>query len=268
MASLTLHLFGPMEIVVDGEPLPRMRSRKAKWLLALLALREGQLVGREWVASVLWPDADKAIALANMRPVVSEIRRALGEQSFRIQTPDRKTILLDLQDAEVDVVAFDAAMRAGRFEEAVAVYRGALLEDCPEEWVPQERKAREQACLHALHALGQNDLRAGEFSGAIAHFQRAVLLAPYQDSPRRDLMDAFAQSGDLNAALQAYREFAQALRSETGGSPDEKTTDLYVRLRSEPAARGQARSGSGVKAAGYLPHPLTALVGRDDERLD
>src|SRR5690242_512363 len=56
-ASLVLRLFGPLTVWVKGEPLPRLRSRKGKWLLALLALRAGRQVERDWLAALLWPDS-------------------------------------------------------------------------------------------------------------------------------------------------------------------------------------------------------------------
>ena len=48
--ALTITLFGPIEVLVEGCPLPPLRSRKALWLLALLALRGGRTVEREWLA--------------------------------------------------------------------------------------------------------------------------------------------------------------------------------------------------------------------------
>ena len=39
---LTLRLLGPFEVRLNGAPLPRMRTRKAQWLLALLVLRGGR----------------------------------------------------------------------------------------------------------------------------------------------------------------------------------------------------------------------------------
>ena len=36
---LTIQLLGPFEVRLHGQPLPRLRSRKGLWLLALLTLR-------------------------------------------------------------------------------------------------------------------------------------------------------------------------------------------------------------------------------------
>jgi DNA-binding SARP family transcriptional activator len=134
-APLTLTLFGPMHALVRGRPLARMRSRKGLWLLALLTLRHDRPVEREWLAGTLWPDLDQRQAFANLRPILSEMRRALDTEGNRLQSPNRHTLLLDLQDAEVDLLWFDAAIKSGTvsaLKQAVLLYRGPLLEGCLE----------------------------------------------------------------------------------------------------------------------------------------
>src|SRR5579862_7534066 len=124
-ASLAITLFGPPQVRVHGLPLPAFRSRKPLWLLALLTLRPNRPVEREWLAGTLWPDVDQSKAFANLRPVLSELRRALASQGERLQSPDRHTLLLQTADADIDVVRFDAAIVAQRAQElakAVALY--------------------------------------------------------------------------------------------------------------------------------------------------
>jgi DNA-binding SARP family transcriptional activator len=41
---LTLRLFGPFEVLLDGAPLLRRRSRKGYWLLAILSLQQRKSV--------------------------------------------------------------------------------------------------------------------------------------------------------------------------------------------------------------------------------
>ena len=41
--SLTIRLFGPLDVRCGGHPLPRLRSRKGEWLLALLILRDDRI---------------------------------------------------------------------------------------------------------------------------------------------------------------------------------------------------------------------------------
>jgi predicted ATPase/DNA-binding SARP family transcriptional activator len=252
-----------------------MRSRKGLWLLALLTLRHNRPVERELLARTLWPDVDQSTALTNLRPILTELRNALGDQRYRLQTPDRDILMLDLTGADVDILIFDAATSGGKpadLQQAVTLYRGSLLEGCTEEWVFQERNVREQRCLQALQQLGDNALAAGDAMRAAGYYQRAVGLDPWSDAARRGWMKALADNGDHNAALQVYREFVEQLRDAPNIAPDEQTTALYMRLRAETRRQPDVHAVvSGEyrelpKVAGYLPHALSGLVGREDER--
>ena len=276
-ASLSITLFGPLHVRVDGLPLPPFRSRKHLWVLALLTLRHNRPVEREWLAGTLWPDVDQSSGFANLRPVLSELRRALAAQGNRLQSPDRLTLLLDLTDAEVDLLQFDAAIKSGKLsslQQAVALYRGPLLEGCNEEWVPQEREAREQALLQALQKLGDASLANGEYDAASGYYQQAVRIDPWQEKARRGWMEALSRNGDTNSALQVYREFITFLKDDPKAVPDEQTSALYHRLRSEMRQKVSTQAALTTEpiavpvVKGYLPHPLTDLVGREDECME
>jgi DNA-binding SARP family transcriptional activator len=155
-SRLEIRLLGPFEVRLDDRPLPRPRTRKAQWLLALLALRPGVQVDRSWLAGMLWPDRLEAQAFTSLRNSLADLRHALGPEAARLRSPSLRTLSLDVTDAQVDVLAFDAAISRGdpaSLEAAVGLYRGPLLEECAEAWMFQERQAREQAYLTALETL-------------------------------------------------------------------------------------------------------------------
>src|SRR5262245_64300961 len=106
--GLVVRLFGPMEVRVVGAPLRRLHSRKGLWLLALLALRAGRDVERDWLAGVLWLDSDAAYGRRNLRQSLSDLRLALGPEAGRLTTEGAWTLRLDVTGAFVDALAFDA----------------------------------------------------------------------------------------------------------------------------------------------------------------
>src|SRR5678815_4592220 len=67
---LTIQLFGPLRVLVQGEPMPRVPTRSVEWLLALLTLRHGRTVDRSWLAGTLWPDSEQSQALHNLRDML------------------------------------------------------------------------------------------------------------------------------------------------------------------------------------------------------
>src|SRR5262249_48379641 len=128
---LTIRLFGPLQVRVGSEPLPRPRTRSVEWLLVLLVLRHDRPASRRWLAGTLWPASEERQALQNLRQDLVSLRKALGPEASRLLSPARDALAVDLTGAEVDVVRFDGALRAGdedALRAAVALYTGPLLE--------------------------------------------------------------------------------------------------------------------------------------------
>jgi predicted ATPase/DNA-binding SARP family transcriptional activator len=277
---LTILVFGPMQVLVHNRPLPPFRSRKALWLLALMALRQGRSVEREWLAGALWPDTDTGRAFTNLRVNISELRQAFGDQGERLSSPNRRSLALDLTGARVDLHIFDAAIQSQNLQalhEAVQLYRGPLLADCTEEWVRKDRAKRVQNCLQALLTLADDALAKEDHAAAVGYCQQALTIHPLGEAALRRLMTALANSGDHNAALYAYRKFVELLRRETNSPPDEQTYTLYLRLRAETRAHAETQAATTASTPARLidiapsktiiiPQPDTPLVGRIDER--
>jgi predicted ATPase/DNA-binding SARP family transcriptional activator/Tfp pilus assembly protein PilF len=295
-SSLAIALFGPLDVRLEGRPLPTPRSQKTHWLLALLALQEGRAVERAWLASLLWPDSTQQQAATNLRISLWQLRRALGTEAHRLETPASGKLRLRLVGAEADVLVFDDAIAQGdptSLERAVALHRGPLLQGCVEEWVLQEREAREQAYLCALERLAADASACGDHARAVSYLRRLVAADPLRDSAQRVLMQALATVGDFAAATQVYRDFRLYLHRELNATPDAETTAAYQQIRAEArdravrgtryAVRGKEtvspfgpgaadpptthrapRTAHGSTAT-RLPRPLTRLVGRKRE---
>src|SRR5262249_40612382 len=151
-----IQLFGPMEVKVNGEPLPNLRSRKGYWLLALLALRHDREVDRSWLAGTLWPDCTEAQSFSNLRRSLWDLRNAMGAEEKCIISPTPRILVLSCAPDAVDLAIFDACIKKGDLDslrEAVSLYRGPLLEGCTEDWISLEREVREQSFLDALERL-------------------------------------------------------------------------------------------------------------------
>jgi predicted ATPase/class 3 adenylate cyclase len=266
-SPLVIHLFGPLEVQVNGHPLPRLRTRKEQWLLALLALRTVPL-DRSWVAGALWPDSPESTALASLRKSLNELRRALGPEADRLHSPTPRTLALRLADADVDVLAFDAGVAAGdlaALSRAVSLYRGPLLEACGEEWVFQERSRREVAYLGALERLAAHARAEGDAAAAESYLRRAVAVDPLRESAHRALMQTMAAGGNYAAALLAYRELRLLLHREMNAEPDAQTTALFQQIRAEARRRAEApppvrASKPASSAAGGAPGGAPALL--------
>jgi predicted ATPase/DNA-binding SARP family transcriptional activator len=265
LAPLTIRLFGPFEVCLDSRPLPRLRTRKGQWALALLALRRGCEVERSWLAGTLWPDSSEGAAYTSLRSSLKDLRRALGVEAGRLRSPTPRTLSLELDGAAVDLIAFDEAVdRPDRaaWERAVALYRGPLLEGCCEAWVLQERGPREEAYLTALERLAAHAAARGDNAGAVRWLRQAVACDPFRETAQRALLTALAAGGDLAGVVEAYRAFRLRLQAELRGDPALETTALFRQLQAQERGRAE-RVGEGCSVFGVrssvppLPTPNT-----------
>lgn len=276
----SLQLFGAFDARVNGRPLPRLRTRRGHWLLALLVLRHGREVRRRWLAGTLWPDSPESQALRSLRQTLADLRQALGAEGYRLTTPRAGSLRLDLEGADADVVSFDAAITGdspAMVEAAVSLYRGALLEGWTEEWVLEERQAREQDYLKALERLAKWASESGDAAAAARALRRAILADPFRESAHRALMEALAANGEYTAATEVYRDLRLLLHRHLNDVPAPETTACYQSLRDEarrkagavrtsPPETGPAgAAGCGLRPATGLPRPLTRLLGRERE---
>ena len=123
-----IRLLGGFEVEVDGVPVAAdaWSRRHASHLVKVLALAPGRRMHREQVLDALWPDVDIDAAAARMHKAAHFARTALGRGDGVVLT--RGTVaLLPADEVTVDVATFEAAVRAGRIDEALDRYRGELL---------------------------------------------------------------------------------------------------------------------------------------------
>ena len=285
MPPLEIKLFGAMEVQVNGVPLPPLRSRKELWLLALLALQNGRPVKRARLAQELWPFPDHAVdqAAYNLRRGLTNLRKALGTEAYRLQSPTLDTLRLNIENANVDIAEWEVARQLKdvvSLETALACYAGPLLRECTELWAVQQRADKEQQYLQVLQARSESAGSAGDWETVDRCSRRVVEIDPFCESAQRGLMRGLAQGGNHYAALQAYQEFSLRLHRIRNTLPEPETTTLYEKLRAElrdrprartetkeatsemPNAEGEAKANPPLRR---LPVPLTALIGRAQE---
>lgn len=244
MPDLKLSLLGGLEIgrdVAAGSPL----TRKARALLAYLALNSGRDQSREKLAALLWGNTADAQARTSLRQTLSALRKALASGSgARLLTEDDR-VALDLNGIALDVARFEelvAGSTPEHLEQGIALYRGDLLdgfgvhEEAFEEWVRAERERLRAAAVAALDKLVTHYCRGPDFARCVQSATRLLALDPLREDTHRALMRAYSAQGRLSLALKQYDICREALQRELAVPPEAETRTLFQELRARRVA--------------------------------
>jgi DNA-binding SARP family transcriptional activator len=253
VARLSLSTLGPLEVTLDGEPVAAFKSARVRALLVYLAVEADRPHSRDVLAGLLWPNWPDREALSNLRYALSNLRRAIDDQTAepRFLLITRDTLQFNASsDSWLDVAAFaelaepaqspDAALAdLSSLEEAVALYRGDFLEgfsidDSPafEEWALFVRERLGRQMLSILHRLSTACEQRGEYERAQSWAWRQLEREPWDEPAHRLLMRALVMSGQRSAALAQYETCCRVLSEELGVEPAKETTRLYEQIRS------------------------------------
>ncbi len=292
MPRLTIRLFGPPVIELDGRPVETDR-RKAVALLAYLAVT-GIPQSREALAALFWPDFDASRAFAYLRRTLWELGQALGEG---VVAAERELVrLAPGAEVWVDVLAFQSLLKpvgagdvAAPLSEAAALYRGDFmsgfsLRDSPgfDEWQLSQSESLRRQLAEVLALLSRTCAGQGEVDAAVAHARRWLALDNLNEEAHRWLMELYARTGQRSAAVRQYETCARLLADELGVQPEKETLALYERVLRGELKQAAAEAGRMPEAvataerppaapqrvAVFAPQPVssgTLFIGREKE---
>src|SRR6516164_4830497 len=114
--KLAISIFGGISVRRDRSEIP-LANRKARALLAYLALSESGRESRERLAGLLWPDTTEHNARASLRQVLLDVREALGSFGGSALTSGRHEVELVKDAIELDLTVILLEIAAGRTPE-------------------------------------------------------------------------------------------------------------------------------------------------------
>jgi DNA-binding SARP family transcriptional activator len=206
-------------------------------LLAYLACRADRFHRRDTLLAVFWPELDTFAARRALRNSLYHLRLALGEDVFIARGDDE--LMVDRTKLWCDVPALGESLAAARYDEAVSLYRGELLEGVHvsgvgeefEDWLVRERAQALERVLRALEHLGREHELAGRLADAAQTAVRATQLAPFDETCVRRAVVALHASGDRGGAFSLFDSYARKLADEFDATPNSETIGLVDRLR-------------------------------------
>lgn len=241
---IRLQLLGPVSVTrSDGEATrPLLTQPRRLAILAYLAIaRPRGLHSRDTLVALLWPESDQSAGRHALRNSLHAIRQALGEDV--IVTAGDGLVGVDAGAIECDVLALEDHLDGGHFDDAMNRYHGELLQgfhvsEAPEfeRWLDAERRRIADAVLAGAWRNAADKRASGDRDSALQAARRANALAPDDELSLRRLLEFLDAGGDRSAALRAYEEFAERLKSDYGAEPSAETQALARALREKPSA--------------------------------
>ena len=233
-------------------------GRRALTILALVAYAEPPGIPRAELAALFWPTHHPQDALHRLRAVLHDIRH-------RLDTPDlflgRQHLQLNPDRATSDIREFLDAVESVRYDLAVAVYNGPLLDGVDDPDQPELagaiRLRRDELydrfqSVAALLAEAHDE--AGDHAEAVSVWRRLAAAEPFSPRYAMSLVRSLALAGDRTGALQFARVYETLMREELHSDPSPEILDYADALR-----RGEDLHQPTPSAANSLP-PITRPV--------
>lgn len=246
----------------------RLRNRKARAILAYLALSETGEEQRERIAGLFWSEASEEKARATLRQAVHEVREAMDAAGCPCLIGTRMTVglrpasfrvdLHELLDAVAGRQAPDALLRQARLAETL-LDGFDDLDPSFHGWLTARRQTVHDRLIRGLEEGYRDASLPRRQRRRLA--QAALLLDPTHEEACRVVMRCAAEDGEIGAALRAYDELYRLLGEEYDQEPSAQTLELVAEVK-QGKFDGLARDEppSSETAGPYLEEARQALV--------
>ncbi len=259
-AKLELTLLGETTIKLNGKPASGLPSRKAEAMLLYLVCTQ-RPYSRDLLADFFWDDRDPEQAMANLRSLLSGLRRKF--KPYLDIT--RQTVAFQADSPHwLDTAEFQRLAQSETFadwEQAIALYQADFLAGFDirdsrgfEEWLTLERERHQRTAVDLLRRLVQSCLDQQLYPKGIRYAARLLAISPLSEWAHRQMLLLLARNDQRAEALRQYQTCCDILMEELGIDPSPETTALYERIRAAVDIRRH-----------NLPVPTAPFVGRARE---
>jgi DNA-binding SARP family transcriptional activator len=229
---MELRLIGQMEAWSNNGKSILPSSRKARALLAILALSEGKPVLRIHATELLWSRRGEDEARASLRQELQKLRVAFEPAKTEIVVSTRLHLGLKPEVMWIDV---EEVMRATPDQpDALSLLTGDLLECLDridpsfDAWLTGKRQILRDRARSVAEAALRNQI---EPDAAILAAKRLLQIDRAHEGAWRALMAAYAEKSEVGMAIQAYVQCRLVLARLFDAAPSNETQQLLIAIR-------------------------------------
>jgi DNA-binding SARP family transcriptional activator/TolB-like protein len=258
---LRIHLFGPTRVLLDHHPLTLPRSRKARVLLAYLALAPSPTL-RSRLCDLLWdvPNDPRG----ELRWCLSKLRGILDVDRPRVVTTAGSLIALDLSDCWVDALAVEKLVQDGvaaasteRLSALADACGGDLLDGLVVDgaelagWLVARRQRYRDLHVEIVRTLVRRT--PVESDEHLRWLQAWLMASPYDADAHEAMIGSLVKAGRLSVAEQHLHATIRSFESEGLD---------WTRVRAAWQAAREAGSNGSVALSTVTPSSRESLEPR------
>lgn len=258
-----VEVFGPAQILRNGEVVTDRNWRRERVRQLLLLLVDRRAIRRAEVADLLWPDLDADAVAANLRTTlrylhgILEPHRRQGEAPYILRQDSGVLRLADDESFTVDAWELEhfldraaaterdglASVSLSLLLDALALWRGPYLEDvATEPWAePTRRRMHDRVTAAGIRA-SELLVAAGRAHDAPGPARTALEADPWSEAAYRALIGAHLALGERAVAKRALAACRDML-DDLGVEPDPATAALAAEV-----GRPGSRSAHGSRS--------------------
>jgi DNA-binding SARP family transcriptional activator/alpha-beta hydrolase superfamily lysophospholipase len=259
--DLEIRVLGELAVLEDGRPVELPRSKRARALLAYLAVT-GRRHRRDRLCAMFWHENDDPRAA--LRWSLSRLRAAIDRPGRPRVIADRDSVALDGAGVATDLATMRAALTRGpesvsteTLHDAAEQFRGDFLEgldlpDCHgfQSWCIAERENARRLRVRLLTRLVDRPTATPD--QALPFARTLSLLEPDDEAVQTMLLRLLRASGRRGEAEAHYRAAVRrfdALDPAASGALRQAWWTLPIRERQEPQQVRHCRTADAVRIA-------------------
>ncbi|MDC6270158.1 response regulator [Lysinibacillus fusiformis] len=240
--STTINLFGGLHVTSpDGQTkILKWRTSKAKELFAYLLNHRDEIIFRDTVLELFWPESDRDRASKQLYTAIYTIRQTLKNYDLdgvQISSPLLNSgYKLLMEHTIVDVEQWLYSLKSlpsleqatvDEHEQVFQMYTGDYLGDCDYLWAESERERLRRLWLQHAHQLTDFYITNENYPAAIKIQEKVQALCADEEDNYFTLMKLYHLLNNVAAVEEQYLLLKKALLEHLAVEPSQETEAWY-----------------------------------------
>jgi DNA-binding SARP family transcriptional activator/streptogramin lyase len=270
---MQFQVLGPLAVVGDNGPVVIGRGKR-RTLLGLLLLSANEVVSHDRLIDELWGATPPSTARSALHVLVSELRKALGDDGTETLRTHPGGYVLKVAPEDLDVTLFERLLNAGRdalaadpetaekrLHESLALWRGSALQEFAyDDFARTEIGRLEELHLQAEEELVEAELARGRSEELVPKLEALIARNPQRERPRGQLILALYRAQRQTEALEAYADARRILVRELGVEPGPALQRLQQAILQQDPALEASVVAPSARAASIAPRGRRQLI--------